>query len=56
MSGHVAGFCRNQGLVLPYTLEEYVDEENPVRFIDAFVDSLDLKRLEFRHSEPGQGE
>ena len=39
-------------LLLPYTLEEYVDEENPVRFIDAFVDSLDLKRLGFRHSEP----
>jgi len=52
MSGHVAGFSRNQGMLLPYTLEEYVDEENPVRFIDAFVDSLDLKRLGFRHSEP----
>ena len=33
------------------TLDEYVTEENPVRFIDAFVDSLDLEKLGFKHAK-----
>lgn len=38
----VNGTDRKQRILLPETLDEYVDENNPVRFIDAFVDSLDL--------------
>jgi transposase len=52
MSDHVAGFERTQRLLLPDTLDGYVDEDNEVRFIDAFVDSLDLKELGFRRAEP----
>jgi len=33
-------------------LDEYVTENNLVRFIDAFVDKLDLKKLGFKHSVP----
>ncbi len=29
------------------SLEDSIDAENPVRFIDAFVDKLDLTRLGF---------
>ncbi len=36
----------------PETLEEYVDKDNPVRFIDAFVESLNLEKLGFKHSIP----
>lgn len=39
-------------MLLPRTLDGYVDEDNPVRFIDSFVDSLDLKGLGFTHTEP----
>lgn len=43
---------RSQGVLLPETIEEYVAEENPVRVIDAFVESLDLAKLGFERVEP----
>jgi len=52
MSEHVEGLNRNQTALFPDTLEEYVDKDNPVRFIDAFVDSLNLEKLGFKHSIP----
>ena len=54
MSEHVEGLNRNQTALFPDTLEEYVDKENPVRFIDAFVDSLNLEKLGFKHSVPAE--
>jgi transposase len=51
---YVEGTHRSQRILLPDTLDEYVSQENPVRFIDAFVDSLDLKKLGFQHSEPSE--
>jgi len=39
---HITGHDRSQTLLLPESLDEYVGSENPVRFIDAFVDGLDL--------------
>jgi transposase len=52
MTDHVKGFSRHQAVLLPDRLDDYVDEENPVRFIDAFVDHLDIGELGFRHAEP----
>jgi transposase len=54
MSEHVEGLNRNQTALFPDTLEGYVDKENPVRFIDAFVDSLNLENLGFKHSIPAE--
>ena len=48
---HIAGFDRSQLLLLPEAVDDYVDAENPVRFIDAFVDGLDLKALGFLNVE-----
>ena len=48
----MSGLDRRQELILPDTLEGYVDEDNEIRFIDAFVDMLDLGELGFTHSEP----
>jgi transposase len=48
---YVAGEKRDQSILFPDTLDEYVTEENPVRFIDAFVESLDLEKLGFKHSQ-----
>jgi hypothetical protein len=39
---HLAGFARDQLLLLPEAVDDYVDADNPVRFIDAFVEGLDL--------------
>src|SRR5450631_756759 len=44
---HIAGFARSQLLLLPEAVDDYVDAENPVRFIDAFVDELDLAAAGF---------
>jgi len=43
---------REQITLLPDSLEDYVGEDNPVRVIDAFVDSLDLVTLKFTKSIP----
>ncbi len=39
---HIGGFERDQLLLLPEAVDDYVGSDNPVRFIDAFVDGLDL--------------
>src|SRR5260221_7481709 len=44
---HITGPDRSQTLLLPESLDEYVGPENPVRFIDAFVDGLDLTAAGF---------
>jgi transposase len=54
MSEHIEGLNRDQTALFPNTLEGYVDEDNPVRFIDAFIDSLDLISLGFKHSTPSE--
>lgn len=50
MSEHINGTHRDQTVLFPDRLEDYVDKENPVRFIDAFVDSLNMEKLGFKHS------
>ena len=44
---HIAGHDRDQMLLLPEVVDDYVTSDNPVRFIDAFVDGLDLAALGF---------
>ena len=44
---HRAGLDRSQTLLFPERLEDYIAAENPVRFLDAFVASLDLHVLGF---------
>lgn len=45
---------RNQMSMLPDFLEDAISESNPVRVIDAFVDSLDLARLGFLKAIPAE--
>lgn len=44
---HRAGLDRSQTLLFPERLEDYVAAQNPVRFLDAFVASLNLHTLGF---------
>jgi transposase len=44
---HLIGDNRAQTLLLPESLDDYVGPENPVRFIEAFVDGLDLAAAGF---------
>ena len=54
MSEHINGTHRDQTVLFPDKLDDYVDRENPVRFIDAFIDSLNLEKLGFKHSIPNE--
>jgi hypothetical protein len=49
---HILGFERSQLLLLPEAVDDYVDADNPVRFIDAFVDGLDLAVAGFSRVAP----
>jgi transposase len=49
---HISGFERSQLLLLPEAVDDYFGPDNPVRFIDAFVDGLDLAGAGFRRVEP----
>ena len=38
---------RGQWTLLPECLDDFIDESNPVRVIDVFVDALDLTEMSF---------
>ena len=44
---HIQGCDRNQTLLLPNSVDEYIGPDNPVRFVDAFVEQLDLQGAGF---------
>lgn len=50
--GYIEGHSRDQMLLLPASVDDYVAADNPVRFIAAFVDDLDLGALGFGRSRP----
>lgn len=54
MSRFVQGEDRRQDYLLPASLDDYVSEDNPVRAIEAFIDALDLKALEFFGMTPAE--
>jgi transposase len=47
MRRFVEGIDREQGALFPECLADWIDEDNPARVIDAFVDNLDLSRVGF---------
>jgi transposase len=49
------GASRGEASLLPPKVEDYVEDDNPVRAIDDHVDGLDLKKLGFRHADRGVG-
>lgn len=48
---HLEGTPRNQTLLLPPSVEDYIPDDHPVRVIDAFVDSLNLSEMGFRKAQ-----
>jgi transposase len=49
---YIIGIRRDQVLLFPELVDEYIAANNPVRFIDAYVNSLDLEALGFTHAVP----
>ena len=52
MARYVEGRDRSQSFLLPENIDDYVDEDNPVRAVEAFVDALNLAQLGFGRAVP----
>lgn len=49
---YIQGQNRDQSTLFPSVLDDYISDDNPVRFIDAFVNELDLVEIGYTYSEP----
>lgn len=54
MARYVEGRDRSQSFLLPENIDDYVDEDNPVRAVEAFVDALNLAELGFGRAVPAE--
>ncbi len=52
MKRFVEGKDRSQSTLFPERLDDYIDKDDPVRFIDAFIDKLPLLKLGFDGIHP----
>jgi hypothetical protein len=52
MKRFIQGANRGQSTLSPKWLDDWIEESNPVRAVDAFVNALDLGELGFRDVEP----
>jgi len=50
--GYIEGEDRKQTMLFPEVLEDYITEENAVRFIDVFIEGLDLSEMGFQKAIP----
>jgi len=49
---YIEGINRKSKIVFPEYIDDYITEDNPVRIIDAFVETLNLIELGFKNSIP----
>jgi len=47
----IKGIDRNQKIMFPEYIEDYIKEDNPIKIIDEYVDTLDFKQMGFTKSE-----
>lgn len=52
MKRFIEGADRDQATLFPECLEDWIDEDNPVRVVDAYVEGLDLGDLGFAGVDP----
>lgn len=52
MKRFIQGESRTQSILLPELLDDYIDEANPVRVSDVYVDELELGNLGFASVAP----
>ena len=52
MGQYITGTSRNQITLFPDIIDEYINDDNAVRVIDAYVDRLDMASLDFSKSIP----
>ncbi|MFY2822515.1 transposase, partial [Ruegeria sp. MALMAid1280] len=54
MSGYIEGADRSQATLFPDWLEDWIDEDSPVRVIDLFVDEINLGEIGFHRTAPAR--
>lgn len=54
MKRTIEGWNRRQSFLFPECVDDYVDENNPVQAIEAFVDEMDLAELGFGRTVPSE--
>lgn len=52
MSRFIEEDSRSQSTLFPERLEDYIAQDNPIRVVDAFVDGLNLRELNFKRVIP----
>ena len=55
MSGFTDGEDRQQAILFPESLDEYIAEDSAVRVIDVFIDDLDISGLGFKTESAATG-
>lgn len=51
---YISGVNRGQMVLFPESLDEYIDDNNPVRVMDAFVNQLDMEKIGFSRYVPAK--
>jgi transposase len=54
MGRYIEGQERTQSVLFPERLDDWIDEDNPVRAVDVLVDQLDLVGLGFERAQPAE--
>lgn len=54
MAKYIEGRDRNQLNMSPMALDEMITENNPVRVIDALVETFDMLAMGFKHAKPSE--
>jgi transposase len=54
LMAYISGVDRGQMVLFPESLDEYIDEDNPIRVIDAFVNQLDIQKAGFLRYVPAK--
>ena len=53
---YIKGADRNQSILFPESMDDYISDNNPVRIIDVYIEKLDMKKLGFSKAEcPSRG-
>lgn len=48
---YIAGENREQSTLFPELIDDFISNENPVRFMEAFIEKMNLSVMGFKHSE-----
>ena len=48
MIGFIEGEARTQATLFPERLDDYIAEDNPIKVIDVFIDSINLSGMGFK--------